>query len=120
MPRPAWFKFFVATVAHAGVFLSASASSLPALENELAAVTERAYLAPREALYTLAKIQAAHAPLSARHQAIVYEQLTYAKFYAGDPAGSVQDAKLLEALGKQMHDESIECLGLLSQVYGNW
>jgi diguanylate cyclase (GGDEF)-like protein len=120
MPRPAWFKFFVAIVAHACVFLSASAASQPALEIKLAAVTERAYLAPREALYTLAKIQAAHAPLSARHQAVVYEQLSYAKFYAGDPAGSVQDAKLLESLGQQMHDRSIECLGLLSQVYGNW
>ncbi|MFC0135964.1 hypothetical protein CR105_01400 [Massilia eurypsychrophila] len=120
MPRPAWFKVCVATVAYAGAFLSATASSLPALESELSAVTERAYLAPREALYTLAKIQAAHAPLSVRHQAVVYEQLSSAKFYAGDPGGALQDAKLLEALGKQTHDKSIECLGLLSQVYGNW
>ncbi|MES2760134.1 MAG: GGDEF domain-containing protein [Pseudomonadota bacterium] len=102
------------------MLLSACAAALPALEGELAAVTERAYVAPREALYTLAKIQAAHAPLSPRHQALVYEQLSSAKFYTGDPAGAVQDARLLEALGKQQHDESAECLGLLSQVYGNW
>lgn len=120
MPRAAWFKLLVATAAQAGLLFSACASSLPALEAELAAVTERAYVAPREALYTLAKIQAAHAPLSPRHQALVYEQLSSAKFYTGDPAGAIQDAKLLEALGKQQHDESAECLGLLSQVYGSW
>jgi diguanylate cyclase (GGDEF)-like protein len=120
MPRAAWFQFLGATVSFAGVLLSASASSLPALESEIAAVTERAYVAPREALYTLAKIQAAHAPLSPRHQALVYEQLSIAKFYTGDPSGAVQDGKLLEALGKQQHDVSVECLGLLSQVYGNW
>jgi diguanylate cyclase (GGDEF)-like protein len=116
MLRAAWFKMCFATAAYAGVLLSASAS----VESEIAAVTERAYVAPREALYTLAKIQAAHAPLTARHQALVYEQLSNAKFYSGDPAGSIQDARLLEALGKQLHDENIECLGLLSQVYGNW
>jgi diguanylate cyclase (GGDEF)-like protein len=120
MSRVAWFKFLVGTVWYAGTILSASATSQPALEKEIAAVTERVYLAPREALHTLAKIQASHAPLSTRHQALVFEQLSKAKFYANDFSGALQDARLLEALGKQQHDESLECLGVLSQVYAYW
>jgi diguanylate cyclase (GGDEF)-like protein len=50
----------------------------------------------------------------------VYEQRSYAKFHTNDFSGALQDARLLEGLGKQQHDESIECLGVLSQVYPYW
>jgi diguanylate cyclase (GGDEF)-like protein len=120
MSRVAWFKFLVGTAWYAAATLSASATSQPALEREIAAVTERVYLAPREALNSLAKIQASHAPLSTWHQALVYEQLSKAKFFANDFPGALQDAISLEALGKQQHDENLKCLGVLSQVYAYW
>lgn len=116
----ALFKIFVGAVWYAGAMLCASAASQPALEKEIAAVTERVYLAPREAIHTLTKIQTSYAPLSTRHQASVYEQLSKAKFFANNFPGALQDARLLEALGKQQHDETSECLGVLSQVYAYW
>lgn len=120
MSRIAWFKILVASVFYIGAMVSASASSQLALETEIGAVTERGYLVPREALYTLAKIQASHSPLSPQHQALVYEQLSYAKLRTNDFSGALRDARLLEGLGKQLHDGSIECLGVLSQVYPYW
>lgn len=83
-------------------------------------MTERAYVAPREALYALSKIQAAQAPLSASNQALVYELQSHAKFFASDFAGAISDARLLESLGQQQQDNDAECLGALSQVYPYW
>jgi diguanylate cyclase (GGDEF)-like protein len=125
MSRVAWCKILIVTVSFAGSILSAVSAIAPdssqaALGQEIAAVTERVHFGPREAIDTLVKIQAAHAPLSSRHQALVYEQLSQAKFFAKDFAGALQAAKLLEALGKQQHDDSVECLGVLSQVYAYW
>jgi hypothetical protein len=56
MSRIAWLEILVGAAFYAGAMLSASASSQSALEEEIAAVTERAYLGPREALYTIAKM----------------------------------------------------------------
>lgn len=120
MLQIAWFEILVGAVVYAGAMVSASASAQTALEKEISAVTERAYLGPREALYTLAKIQASHSPLSTRHQALVYEQLSHAKFRTNDFSGALRAAILLEGLGKQQRDKSIECLGVLSQVYPYW
>jgi hypothetical protein len=114
------FKFIVGIVWLALALISSPVSAQPSLDRQLAVITERAYVAPREALHTLAKLQAAQAPLPPRLQALVYEQSSHAKFYAKDFVGALQDARLLEALGKQQGDASAECLGLLSQVYANW
>lgn len=126
MSRIAWFKILVATAWYGAtivcvcVCVRAGAATQTSLDSEIAAVTERAYVAPREALYTLARINAAYAFLSPRRQALVYEQSSRAKFYTGDFAGALRDAQLLEALGKQQHDKSAECVGLLSQSYAQW
>jgi diguanylate cyclase (GGDEF)-like protein len=120
MSRYPCFKFSVGIVWLASTLLSAPAAAQPSLDAQLAVVTERAYVAPREALHTLAKLQAANAPLSPRLQALVVEQSSHAKFYAKDFAGALQDGLALEALGKQQGDASAECLGLLSQTYAYW
>lgn len=120
MSRFPRFRIFLGTVWCAAALLCASASAQSPLEQEIAAVTERVYLAPREAIATLAKIQTSHAPLPPGQQALVHEQLSKAKFFANDFSGALQEAQLLEALGKQQHDESSECLGVLSQAYAYW
>jgi hypothetical protein len=93
MSRFPRFKFFIGTMWCAGALLCASASAQSPLEKEIAAVTERVYLAPREALTTLAKIQASHAPLSPRQRALVYEQLSKAKFFANDFSGALHEER---------------------------
>jgi diguanylate cyclase (GGDEF)-like protein len=117
MQRAVWSKVIVATVWFAGVVLSASAASL---ESEVEAVSERVALAPQASVQALTNIQAAHAPLTARQQVLVYEQLSKASFHAGDFAGAVHYANLLEVLGQQSQDKDAECLGILFQSYGHW
>lgn len=117
MQRAVWSKVIVAAAMFAGVVLSASAASL---ESEVQAVSERVSLAPQASLQALAKIQAAHAPLTARQQVLVYEQLSKASFHTGDFAGAVHYANLLEVLGQQSQDKDAECLGILFQSYGHW
>jgi diguanylate cyclase (GGDEF)-like protein len=99
--------------------VAASCLAAP-LDNALEAVNERGYVSPREALYTLARIQVESAPLSVRQQAQLYEQVSHAKYGARDFSGAVQAGKLLEAFGRQHHDRSIECLGVLTQTYPYW
>ncbi|MDL2356046.1 MAG: hypothetical protein QFF03_12385 [Pseudomonadota bacterium] len=120
MSRAARFIVFVASAGVAGAAVWASTGAQASLDDELAAVAERAYVAPREALDTLAMIRAAHPFLSPRHRALVVEQSSRAKFYAGDFGGALRDAQALETLGKQQHDRSVECVGLLSQSYAQW
>lgn len=120
MSRLPRFKCSVGIVLLAATLLCGPACAQPSLDNQLAVITERAYVAPREALHTLAKLQAANAPLPPRLQALAVEQSSHAKFYAGDFGGALQDGRQLEALGQQQGDASAECLGLLSQVYAYW
>jgi diguanylate cyclase (GGDEF)-like protein len=118
MSKVTWFKLLAAGLLYAGT--AVCAWSQTPLDMAIAATAERLVLAPREALKTLAQLQIAHSPLSPRHQALVVEQMGRAKFYARDYAGALRDGQLLEAPGKQQHDASVECLGVLSQVYAYW
>lgn len=113
-------KILFATVCWAGAIHTAFAAPPVALEKAIDAVTERSYLAPREAILSLERIEATYAPLSPRDQAQVYEQLSKAKFYANDFSGSLQVGKALETLGKRLNDQDIECLGVLQQFYPSW
>lgn len=100
----------------------ACAVAVPAtvLANEVAAISERVYLAPVESLKELSQIQESKSPLSASIQALVYEQSSKARFFGNDFMGALQDAKRLEALGQQLNDSNLECLGVLSQAYAYW
>lgn len=95
-------------------------ASKPTFEQEIAAISERVSLAPRATLRELEQLQAGNAPLSLQRQALIFEQLSLAKFHAKDFQGAVEYGSLLESLGKQSNDRSLECLGVLYQVYGNW
>lgn len=113
-------NFCLALVLGSGALCSALAAPQASFERDIAAVTERTSLAPREALLALERIQATYAPLSPERQAHMYEQLSISKFHSKDYSGSLQYGSMLEALGKQRRDRSMETLGVLQQAYGNW
>jgi hypothetical protein len=115
-----WLKVFCAVGLLAASTGTAFADAKPSFEQEIGAVSERVYLMPRAVQPTLLQLQKDYAPLSAQRQALLYEQMGKAQFYTGDFHGALEHGKLLEALGKQSKDKSIECLGLLYQVFGNW
>ena len=115
-----WLKVFLVAVFCAAGISCAVAASGPSFDQEIAAIAERVSLAPRATLRDLERLQARNAPLSFQRQALVYEQLSLAKFHAKDFQGALEYGGLLEALGKQSNDRSVECLGVLYQVYGNW
>jgi diguanylate cyclase (GGDEF)-like protein len=112
----------LATIAlYIGIIFSASCAPPPSpLDRELDAIAERVYLAPKEVLYTLSTFTIAHPRLSLSHEARVRENLSRAKWHAKDFQGALHEAKLLEALGKQHGDQTLECLGILQQVYSYW
>ena len=121
MFKLAGFRLFTAFIAYAGAILSAiGAPSLSSLETQFALLGERSYLAPRDALYQLSKFKLSHPALSLRHQALVYENTSRAKWNAKDFPGALHEATLLTALGKAHGDKTIECLGLLQQIYAYW
>lgn len=100
-----------------------SSSPLPAaagLDSELELSTERSYLAPREVLNTLDRIRAENSQLLPSQQALIFENASRAKWYAKDYAGALREAQMLEALGKREGDQTVECLGVLQQVYSYW
>lgn len=99
-----------------------AASALPVskFEQEVAAISERVTLAPRAAQPGLEKLAVTYGPLTPQHQALLYEQLALAAFYVKDFHASRGHGLALEALGKQTGDPSMECLGVLYQVYGSW
>ncbi len=115
-----WLKVVLGAVCYAGVIGFASAASKPTFEQEIATISERVSLTPRATLRDLERLQAAHAPLSIRRQAAVYEQLSLAKWHSKDFQGALEYGSLLEVLGKENNDNSIECLGALQQAYANW
>ena len=118
MSKVTWSTILAASLLYAGT--AVGAGSQAPLDVAIAATAERLVLAPRATLKTLEQLQITHSPLSPRHQALVVEQTGRARFYARDHAGALRDGQLLEALGKQQHDPSVECLGLLSQAYAHW
>ena len=121
MPPFTWLKVFLAAGCYAGAISFAFAVvSKPTFEQEIAAIAERVSLAPRATLRELEQLQVDSFPLTIQRQALVYEQLSLAKFYAKDFQGAVEYGTLLETLGKKSNDKSTECLGVLYQVYGNW
>ena len=116
-----WLRSFIGVGIFFGAISScAFAASKPTFEQEIAVIAERVSLAPRAVQPALQRLQAAHAPLSTQRQALVYEQLSSAKWHSKDFQSALEYGSLLEALGKENNDKSIECLGALYQVYANW
>jgi diguanylate cyclase (GGDEF)-like protein len=113
-------KLLAALTLCAGVMLSAVCAPLPSLDPQFALLAERSYLAPQESIYRLTKLRLAHPVLSVHHQALLYENMSRAKWNAKDFPGALHEATLLTALGRQYGDYTIECLGLLQQVYAHW
>lgn len=111
----------LATIAlYIGIIVSASCAPHSPLDRELDAIAERVYLAPKEVLYTLSIITMSHPRLSLPQEARVHENISRAKWYAKDFQGALHEAKLLEALGTRHGDKTLECLGILQQVYSYW
>lgn len=115
-----WFRILVGAACYSAVLSHGVAMSKPPFEHEIAAIAERVSLAPRASLIELDRLQKEYAPLPIERKARVYEQMSRAKFYSADFESVLEYGKLLETLGKQNNDKSIECLGILQQVYGNW
>jgi hypothetical protein len=113
-----WLKIFRAVGFLAVSMSTAFAIAKPSFEHEFSAVAERVYLMPRAVQPTLLQLQKDYAPLSAQRQALIYEQMGKAQFYTGDFHGALEHGKLLEALGKQSKDNSIECLGCCIRFSG--
>lgn len=86
----------------------------------LATAAERTAIAPRNALAILAQIESEQHALTSAQQALLLEHSGLAKWNIQDFAGSVQDGLALEGLGTRESNASMECLGVLLQVYGNW
>lgn len=99
-----------------------AADDLPATTraHALGWAAERAHYAPREVLRTLARLRDPAHPLSPDEEAQVLEITSRALFNADDARGSLEQGRLLEALGKRTGKRSHECLGLLQQSYANY
>lgn len=115
------FLWLAAMTLHSGIAISASPLSLSSdLNIELATINERSHIAPLDALQTLAKIRTQDTTLSSNQWALVFEYSSLAKWNVKDYAGALRDAQMLEALGKREGDKTLECLGVLQQVYSYW
>lgn len=90
------------------------------LDSEIAALTERVYLAPRESIDRLHALQARHPAMALRQQVQIAEQLGRAKLQLNDFGGAIEDGRRLETWGQAQHDEDIACLGVLTQAYAYW
>lgn len=91
-----------------------------AINLRLATAAERTAIAPRNALAILAQIESEQHSLTSVQRALLLEHSGLAKWNIQDFAGALQDGLALEALGKRESNASMECLGVLLQVYGNW
>lgn len=115
------FLCVVALTLRCGIALPASSvSASSALDSELELVTERSYIAPTEALKTLNAIKARNLPLLPSQRALMFENASLAKWNASDYEGALQEAQMLEALGKREGSKTFECLGVLQQAYSYW
>jgi hypothetical protein len=87
---------------------------------ELDAITERASLAPTEALERLSRLRDETKTLSADDQIRLHEQFNRANFFAKDYESALRYGKVMEALGKEGKNRNSEISGKLAQVYPNW